>query len=100
MSGDKMGGPALPITTSSHIHENGMTLREYAAIHLKVPNSGNPELDEMIDKSVWRDYAAAAMSGLIPLDTEYENRSPSGTAREASEYADAMLAERAKRSES
>lgn len=42
-----------------------------------------------------RDYfAAAAMAALIPLETEYENRSCSGTSREAYEYADAMLAAR------
>ena len=30
---------------------NGMTLRQYAAIHLKVPNSGADWLDEMIEEA-------------------------------------------------
>jgi hypothetical protein len=32
-------------------YSKGMTLRQYAAIHLKVPNSGTDWLDEMIKKS-------------------------------------------------
>jgi len=31
--------------------EKGMTLRQYAAIHLKVPNSGTDWLDEMIKQA-------------------------------------------------
>lgn len=39
-----------------------------------------------------RDYfAAQALAGLIPLEGDFENRSPRGTAKEAYEYADAML---------
>lgn len=66
------GGPAFPRTHNEDIDGNGvqdgMTLRDY--------------------------FAAASMQALIPLQPEYENRSPSGTAREAYEYADAMLAAR------
>jgi hypothetical protein len=32
-------------------HDSGMTLRQYAAIKLKVPRSGTPWLDEMIEES-------------------------------------------------
>jgi hypothetical protein len=39
----------------------GMTLRKYAAIKLKVPNSGNEELDAMIRESLRNDFAAKAM---------------------------------------
>jgi len=35
----------------AQVHRWGMTLRQYAAIHLKVPDSGTDWLDEMIKKS-------------------------------------------------
>lgn len=41
----------------------GMTLKEYAAIHLKVPLSGTPWLDEMIEASRRDDFAKA----ILPL---------------------------------
>lgn len=43
----------------------GMTLRQYAAIKLKVPESGNDWLDEMIEKSLRDDFAAKAMQVVI-----------------------------------
>jgi len=39
----------------------GMTLREYAAIKLKVPDSGTDWLDEMIRQSLKDDFAAKAI---------------------------------------
>jgi hypothetical protein len=42
------GGPAFPSLLSD---EPGMTLRQYAAIKLCVPDSGLPWLDDMIVKS-------------------------------------------------
>jgi hypothetical protein len=42
------GGPAFP---TGNDYEKGMTLRQYAAIHLKVPDSGTDWLDDMIKKS-------------------------------------------------
>jgi hypothetical protein len=39
---------------------DGMTLRQYAAIHLKVPNSGTDWLDDMIRQSLRDDFAAKA----------------------------------------
>jgi hypothetical protein len=55
MSNTNTGGPAFPVqsvyiedqATNSH----GMTLRQYAAIKLKVPDSGTDWLDDMIRKS-------------------------------------------------
>jgi hypothetical protein len=38
----------------------GMSLREYAAIQLRVADSGNPELDKMIDRANDRDAEQAA----------------------------------------
>lgn len=39
---------------------DGMTLRQYAAIKLRVPNSGTDWLDEMIRTSLRDDLAAQA----------------------------------------
>lgn len=44
------GGPAYP-TPAGVQHNDGMTLRQYAAIKLCVPDSGLPWLDEMIVQS-------------------------------------------------
>jgi hypothetical protein len=44
------------------IASQDMTLRQYAAIKLKVPDSGINWLDEMITKSLRDDFAAKAMS--------------------------------------
>ena len=66
----------------------GMTLRHYAAIHLKVPNSGDEWLDEMIAASVRNDLAAKAMQSFLVADgtTGFEYR-----ARESYEMADEMV---------
>ena len=45
--------------------ETGMTLRQYAAIKLRVPNSGTDWLDEMIRQSLRDELAAKAMQTLI-----------------------------------
>jgi hypothetical protein len=43
----------------------GITLRQYAAIKLKVPDSGTDWLDDMIRKSLQDDFAAKAMQGML-----------------------------------
>ena len=43
------GGPAFPLDRD--VVNVGMTLRQYAAIKLKVPDSGTDWLDDMIRKS-------------------------------------------------
>jgi hypothetical protein len=48
VSDRKIDGPAFP---TGNDREKGMTLRQYAAIHLKVPDSGIDWLDDMIKKS-------------------------------------------------
>lgn len=73
---EKNGGPAFPLATGwveDHQDgrpktvvlvqelDHGMTLRAYAAIKLKVPDSGIDWLDEMIKKSLSADFAVNAM---------------------------------------
>jgi hypothetical protein len=49
-----------------------MTLRQYAAIKLKVPESGTPWLDDMIRKSLCNDLAAKAMHANRTRKGSYE----------------------------
>jgi hypothetical protein len=105
MSSFDTGGPAFPQSSEwqndmeAHNNNpenygmpspygNGMTLRQYAAIHLKVPNSGDEWLDEMIAASVRNDLAAKAMPSFLVADgtTGFEYR-----ARESYEMADEMV---------
>ena len=53
MSNTNTGGPAFPNEGFNGWGEpqQGMTLRQYAAIHLKVPSSGTDWLDEMIEEA-------------------------------------------------
>jgi hypothetical protein len=56
-------GPAFPVPSLAV--GSGMTLRQYAAIKLCVPDSGVQWLDEMIVQSNRQRLAAAALQGLI-----------------------------------
>ena len=96
------GGPAFPVPGLSNlpngdfIHpEWGMTLRQYAAIKLRVPNSGTDWLDEMIRASLRDEFAAKAMAALIPESfSQYDEHRPDVIADRAYWFADAMLAAR------
>jgi hypothetical protein len=100
---------AFPVFEETRVNENGtpctdyaledagMTLKEYAAIHLKVPRSGDPELDAMIRESVRRDFMEKALTGIaakVYNTGEYKPPHVWGDiADEARLTADAMLAE-------
>ena len=92
------GGPAFPVPFSidpenggpvfAELYGNGgMTLRQYAAIKLRVPESGTDWLDEMIRKSARNEFAARAMQSYVALD----NMAEDGIAASSYELADAML---------
>ena len=62
------GGPAFPqsIDLGDEVQWfKGMTMRQYAAIKLKVPDSGIDWLDGMIRQSLKNDFAAKAMQGFF-----------------------------------
>lgn len=100
------GGPAFPaeedvrypsaIITEKH---HGMTLRQYAAIKLKAPDSGTDWLDEMITASLRDELASKAMRGFFssqpPTMGEINQKGFVDVAQFSSwaayEYADAML---------
>jgi aconitase B len=73
----------------------GLTKREYAAIHLRVPMSGNPELDAMIREAQRNELAARAMEGLVSQLNLY-HVSVDEVAELSYRQADAMLKEREK----
>ena len=84
-------GPTVFSMSGDDCSRPGMTLREYAAIKLRVPESGTDWLDEMIRESVRDEFAAKAMQGYL-ADLEWrEDVSPTGTAYAAYRVADAML---------
>ena len=92
------GGPAFPSNRDMRYeqefdHEGGMTLRQYAAIKLRVPNSGTDWLDEMIRTSLRDDLAAKAMQGVAGSYCErgWDQKDLAG---QAYELADAMFATR------
>jgi hypothetical protein len=76
---------------------DGMTLRQYAAIHLKVPNSGTDWLDDMIRQSLKNEFAAKAMQGMLADPTVRSIKDKASIyACSAYAMADAMLEARQK----
>lgn len=69
--------------------ETGMTLRQYAAIKLRVPNSGTDWLDEMI-REARRDELAAQMMQAVAK--QYPGMWRGSVAKEAYAMAGAMFA--------
>lgn len=98
MSEKNTGGPVFPTQELDaqgmprHELEPGMTLRQYAAIKLRVPDSGTDWLDDMITASIRNEMAAKAMQSLVLAgvrgDISYGNEKI--LADRAYEIADAM----------
>jgi hypothetical protein len=92
------GGSAFPSPPSQHSNGfystgEGMTLRQYAAIKLRVPESGTDWLDDMIRKSNREYFAAAALQGIISDASVLASLKKDGelVSRSAYHFADAML---------
>jgi hypothetical protein len=86
---------AFPVVGCKHYEdEPDMTLLQYAAIKLRVPRSGDPDIDAMIRESRRADFAEAVVTGafmgrgFFQTNDRYKNH-----ARAAFILADAMLAE-------
>lgn len=114
MNTDKSGGAAFPCPASKCENarsdgyngtdgQEGMTLRQYAAIKLRVPDSGIDWLDEMIVKSNRDDFAAKAINGILSDDCDFVLKDgetyQSRIAELSYKYADAMIEERKKQYE-
>lgn len=108
MEHKKDGGPAFPyeITTSEDGRSRewetneGMSLRDYACIHLRVPETNHGWLNELIRMAQRDELAAKAMQGFWASHTQegaaLDWLDPKGSqasivARCAYEMADAML---------
>jgi uncharacterized protein (DUF4213/DUF364 family) len=71
----------------------GMTLPQYAAIKLRVPRSGDPDLDAMIRDSRRLDFVERAL-GQLAVNATWEHHDDYDSAEKvAFGMADAMLAE-------
>jgi hypothetical protein len=71
-----------------------MTLKQYAAIHLRVPRSGDSKIDAMILESRRADFAEAALPAIVKYGCEKMVRNLfTATTKDAFTIADAMLAE-------
>ncbi len=94
------GGPAFPIPCQDdrdcsprfESGYGGMSLRRYAAIKLRVPDSGTDWLDNMIKQSLRTGLAAKAMQGLLASGNE--DLLDAEVVRVSYRMADAMLAAR------
>ena len=85
--------PAFPMgyhPEGNSADHSGMTLRQYAAIKLAVPDSGLPWLDEMIVQSNRERLAAAALPALVTAAIEFDHVKWDATAQHAYLCADAM----------
>ncbi len=77
----KDGGQAFPSEREDthpdrgaiKVQEPGMSLREYACIKLKIPETSLDWLNDLIRKSLLNNFAARAMQGYVIKDTEMEN---------------------------
>ena len=85
------GCRAFPRTeTYTHGGDSGMSLRVYAAIKLRVPDSGAPWLDEMIQKSN-RDWLAGMALEFCLREFGGNSDDQTQYAEAAYQIADAML---------
>jgi hypothetical protein len=79
--------------------DSGLTAKQYAAIHLKVPRSGDPELDAMIRESRRLQLVGQVAVGIMtnPNDVQL---TPPDMAKICCNVVDAILAEWEKKAES
>ena len=54
----------------TYIKHDGLTAREHACIQLRVPKSGDAELDALIRESVRQELAGMAMQGFLASNLE------------------------------
>jgi hypothetical protein len=73
--------------------DSGMTLLQYAAIHLKVPMSGDPEIDAMIRESRKLEAAEKAVANLLIMGSASWEADVEGVVKMAFRVSDAMLEE-------
>lgn len=70
-----MDHPHNPVRCSDILF-TGISRREHAAIALRIPESGNSELDAMIRKAQRRDLAAQVLAGMMARDYHGQQEPP------------------------
>ena len=97
------GGPAFPFAATDQsnvtMQAQGLSQRAFAAIKLRVPDSGLDWLDAMILQAKRDEFAGQALSGLLAGywgNSDMCGLGPTDIASSACDYADAMIAERNK----
>lgn len=93
----ELNKPAMPLplgtgNMSEPSQSGGMTIRQHAAITLRVPQSGDPELDAMIREARRLDMANASLPEIIAQKDVHDGREWGSAAWIAFQQADAMLA--------
>ena len=79
MEPDKNSFSAFPSNHKETWGFQGLSKRELAAIQLKIPCSGNEEIDKMIELSIQKDATIASLQGLLansaynPFATAWED---------------------------
>lgn len=90
------GVPAFPVQSlgqdglPNFETDLGMTLRQYAAIKLRVPSSGTPWLDKMIQKSRHDMFSGQILAGMAASPSR-DIRTRHAIADIARSHADAMV---------
>ncbi|MDR0388441.1 MAG: hypothetical protein LBH73_00025 [Spirochaetaceae bacterium] len=83
---------AFPLTDGVHV-TLGMALRQYAAIQLKVPRSGDADIDAMIRESRRAEFAGLALAGYSVMFPEMGAINPKSAAEWCCGMADTLIAE-------
>lgn len=73
---------------------SGMTLRQYAAIKLRVPDSGDEWLNDLIRQALRDEFARTAMQSVLTEEFPHSVSYPQHCADTAYKIADALLAAR------
>jgi len=82
----------MPLDPDTILNRPGMSLRQYAAIQLKVPNSGIPELDAMIRQARREEMVGRALQGLLATGIWTVNECASNAEAAADAAIKAMVA--------
>jgi hypothetical protein len=80
-------------------NNHGMTFKQYAAIQLKVPRSGDPEIDGMIRESRRAEFVGQVLKGLFSGNGFVDETQAAYLAEQCHISADIMLAEWEKEAE-
>lgn len=89
----KLDQPAFSVHPGIIVeHYSGMTVREYAAIHLCVPDSGDDELDVIIRRAQRERLAGKVLAGLYASDDPNDGVDEKDRATYCYKVADAVIA--------